>query len=269
MAEVFLAMQRGRSGVRKLTVIKRLRAGMGNDPHFERLFLNEARLAARLNHPNVVQTFEVGVDGSVHFIAMEYLAGQPLNKVLSHAAKHPDAFPLAVRLQLVSDCLAGLDYAHALPDFDGRPLGIVHRDISPHNVFVTYDGVTKVVDFGIAKTTEAPQFAEMSTAGGLKGKIRYKAPEQLRGEGITTATDVYALGVVLRELCGPDVGLPPDLRNIIAVATRTEPERRYPDARSLAEDLERLLQDQPVQATPEAVWLATGHDGDRAAESTQ
>ena len=122
MAEVFLALQRGPSGFQKLIVVKRLREGMGNDPHFERMFLNEARLAARLSHPNVVQTFEVGVEGRVHFIAMEYLAGQPLNRVLQHAAKHPDAFPLAVRLQIVSDCLAGLDYAHSMTGFDGTPL---------------------------------------------------------------------------------------------------------------------------------------------------
>jgi eukaryotic-like serine/threonine-protein kinase len=199
MAEVFLAMQRGPAGFQKLIVVKRLRGGMGNDPHFERMFLNEARLAARLNHPNVVQTFEVGVDGNVHFIAMEYLAGQPLNKVLAHASKNRQAFPLMMRLQLVSDCLAGLDYAHGLTDFDGQPLGIVHRDISPHNVFVTYDGVTKVVDFGIAKTTESPQFAELSTAGSLKGKIRYMAPEQLRGEPVDRRADVFSVGVLLWE----------------------------------------------------------------------
>jgi eukaryotic-like serine/threonine-protein kinase len=199
MAEVFLAMQRGPAGFQKLIVVKRLRGGMGNDPHFERMFLNEARLAARLNHPNVVQTFEVGVDGNVHFIAMEYLAGQPVNKVLAHASKNRQAFPLMVRLQLVSDCLAGLDYAHGLTDFDGQPLGIVHRDISPHNVFVTYDGVTKVVDFGIAKTTESPQFAELSTAGSLKGKIRYMAPEQLRGEPVDRRADVFSVGVLLWE----------------------------------------------------------------------
>lgn len=293
MAEVFLAMQRGPAGFQKLIVIKRLRAGMGNDPHFERLFLNEARLAARLNHPNVVQTFEVGVDGSVHFIAMEYLAGQPVNKLLSHAARNPDAFPLAVRLQLISDCLAGLDYAHSLADFDGRPLGIVHRDISPHNVFVTYDGVTKVVDFGIAKTTESPQFAEMSTTGALKGKIRYMAPEQLRGERLDRRADVFSMGVMLWEAVAnggrmwqdedditvimslsdgitrppeaADPNIDPQLAQVLRRALAGSVDERYRTAEAFRIDLDRYLAriGGPISAREIGAYVQAAFEGDR------
>ena len=293
MAEVFLAMQRGPAGFQKLIVIKRLRANMGNDPHFEKLFLNEARLAARLSHPNVVQTFEVGVDGTVHFIAMEYLAGQPVNKVLAHAARNPDAFPLAVRLQLISDCLAGLDYAHSLADFDGRPLGVVHRDISPHNVFVTYDGVTKVVDFGIAKATESPQFAEMSTTGALKGKIRYMAPEQLRGERLDRRADIFSMGVMLWEAIAnggrmwadedditvimslsdgitkppeaADPHIDPQLANVVRRALAGSVDERYRTAEQFRVELDRYLGriGGPISAREIGAYVQAAFEADR------
>src|SRR5262249_53478889 len=154
MAEVFLAVRSGMEGFHKLVVIKRLRTDLLAQPQgakFRALLLDEARLAARLSHPNIVQTFEVGEQHGQPFLAMEYLDGQPLSHVLSQARRTGRALPMEIALQIVIDALAGLGYAHDLADFDGTPLRIVHRDVSPQNVFWTYDGMIKLVDFGVAK----------------------------------------------------------------------------------------------------------------------
>ncbi|MEO6574831.1 MAG: serine/threonine-protein kinase, partial [Polyangiaceae bacterium] len=147
MADVFLSVARGPMGFNKLAVVKRLRAALADDPQFREMFLDEARLAARLNHPNVVHTYEVGDQDGVYFIAMEYLEGQPLNKVIREAVKRNEVFDQCFCARVISDALAGLNHAHELADYDGRPLNIIHRDISPHNIFVTYAGQVKVVDF--------------------------------------------------------------------------------------------------------------------------
>ena len=151
MAQVFLALASGPAGFNKLVVIKQIRPQFAEDPEFLTMFLDEARLAARLNHPNVVQTNEVGEDGRRFFICMEYLEGQPFNRIL-HAASAPRAaLTLGMQLRILVDALAGLHHAHELCDFDGTPLEVVHRDVTPHNIFITYAGQVKVVDFGIAK----------------------------------------------------------------------------------------------------------------------
>ncbi len=201
-------------------------------------FEQERRLLARLHHPHIAAFIDGGLaEDGTPFIAMALIEGQTL---ATYCRQRGLDWRGCVRL-LIQVCGA---VAHAHLNL------MVHRDLKPGNILVTEEGVPMLLDFGIAKLLDEEGH---DTRTGLRALTPgYAAPEQLRGEGITTATDVYALGVVLRELCGPDVGLPPDLRNIIAVATRTEPERRYPDARSLAEDLERLLQDQPVQATPDS-----------------
>ncbi len=151
MADVYLAVAVGPAGFNKLLVIKRLRQNLTDEPELRAMFLDEARLAARLNHRNVVQTNEVGVTDEKYFIAMEYLDGQPLNRVFARARQEKSEVPLGIALHILCDVLAGLQYAHDLEDYDGSPLHVVHRDISPQNVFVTYDGQTKIVDFGIAR----------------------------------------------------------------------------------------------------------------------
>src|SRR5271154_5552065 len=161
MAEVFLALSRGAMGFDKLAVIKRLRPGLADDKSFRDMFLDEARLAARLNHPNVVHTYEVGEQNGQYFIAMEYLEGQSLNKVIRELVKSNEAIEPEVCARIVSDALAGLHHAHELRDYDGTPLQIIHRDISPHNVFVTYDGQIKLVDFGIDKAALSSQTTEV------------------------------------------------------------------------------------------------------------
>jgi serine/threonine-protein kinase len=207
MADVFLAVARGPAGFNKLVVIKRLKHGISDETEFEGMFMDEARLAARLNHPNVVQTNEVGQAAGHYYLAMEYLEGQPLNRIMTRltraSGKPPEAgvptsaSALPEMLRVVCDSLTGLHYAHELSDYDGTPLKVVHRDVSPHNIFVTYDGVAKVVDFGIAKA--AVRSAYTST-GVVKGKVSYMAPEQALSAPIDRRADIFSMGVILWEL---------------------------------------------------------------------
>jgi serine/threonine-protein kinase len=198
MADVFLAVAHGPMGFNKLVVIKRLRPALAEEPVFRNMFLDEARLAARLNHANVVHTYEVGEHEGIYFIAMEYLEGQSLNKVTKEGVKRGAMLDPALSVRVIADALAGLGYAHELRDYDGRPLDVVHRDVSPQNVFVGYDGHVKLVDFGIAKaellsTTE-------TEAGVLKGKVGYMSPEHALGEPLDARADLFAMGIVLWEM---------------------------------------------------------------------
>ncbi len=194
MANVYLAVARGPSGFNKLVVLKSLRTDISVDPDFMTMFLEEARLAARLNHPHVVQTYEVGEYASRPVIVMEYLEGQTLANVDLRAKAR---LSLALRLRVLIETLEGLHHAHELTDFSGKPLGIVHRDVSPQNVFITFDGHVKVLDFGIAKVVNS----QVQTATGiLKGKVRYMAPEQMLGSlELDRRADIYAVGVMLWE----------------------------------------------------------------------
>ena len=194
MGDVFLTVASGPVGFNKLLVVKRLRESLASDPDFLRMFLNEARLAARLNHPNIVHTYEVGSDGSRHHIAMEYLEGQSLHRLIRRARAN-GALSVQMQLRVLADALAGLHYAHELTDYDGTPLAIVHRDVSPANIFVLYDGQVKLVDFGIAKTANSGE----TKAGIFKGKIQYVSPEQYIGGEIDRRADIYSAGVVLWE----------------------------------------------------------------------
>jgi eukaryotic-like serine/threonine-protein kinase len=193
-AEVFLALSSGPSGFHKLVALKCLPAEAFEQPELVAMFLDEARLAARLNHPNVVHTYEAGVGDDACFIAMEFLEGQSLGR--ARACSGAAAFGCATWARVAADALAGLHYAHELCDYDGSPLGLVHRDVSPHNIFVTYDGQIKLVDFGVAK---AALHRVRTETGAIKGKAGYMAPEQVLGL-VDRRADVYSLGVVLWEL---------------------------------------------------------------------
>src|SRR5262245_54107302 len=153
MADVYLASLSGPQGLgfSKLVVIKRLRPNLIEDPEFVAMLIDEARIAARLNHPNVVQTIEVGQVGDQYFVAMEFLDGQPLHRIVYRIGKQRTGMSLEMQCGILVDVLAGLHHAHELADYDGSPLNVVHRDVTPHNVFVTFDGQVKLVDFGIAK----------------------------------------------------------------------------------------------------------------------
>ncbi len=194
MGHVFLAVVSGPAGFNKLQVVKRLRPDLAGDTESVTMFLDEARLAARLSHPNVVQTNEVGQEGSNYFIAMEYLAGQSLDALARRAKKAEGGMPLDINLRILCDALAGLHYAHELVDFDGSPLGLVHRDVTPHNIFITYDGVSKLLDFGIAKVATAQH---ETRTGMFKGKCAYMPAEQIGGDNIDRRADLFSVGAVL------------------------------------------------------------------------
>ncbi len=192
-ANVSLAVARGPEGFRKLFVIKQLRSLYAQDHDFREMFMTEARLSARLNHPNVVQVYEVFEQGGTPTIAMEYIEGQTLDAVL---ALGEDALPLNLHLRILADVLSGLHYSHELHDLKQKPLEVVHRDVSPHNVMVSYEGVVKVLDFGIAKLAGT---TVVTQAGVVKGKLRYMPPEQIAGEPVDRRADVFAVGVMLWE----------------------------------------------------------------------
>ncbi len=195
MGIVYLALAQGPGGFSKLKVVKRLRPDLAGEPGAVQMFLEEGRLSARLHHPNIVQMNEVGFDGKHYFLEMEYLEGQSLTALTKRAARGEGlALPLAV--YVLAQTLAGLHYAHELADHDGTPLAVVHRDVSPHNILVTYDGRVKVLDFGIAKA--AGSSAETKT-GFLKGKVTYMAPEQVARKALDRRVDLFAVGVMLWE----------------------------------------------------------------------
>ncbi|HVO29892.1 MAG TPA: protein kinase, partial [bacterium] len=197
MAEVFLARQRGLEGFDKLVVLKRILPQLALDADFLRLFQAEARTAAELHHPNIVDVYEVGEDQGTWFIAMEYLHGHDLARVHAAAKLSGHPVPLGPALQMVIDAAQGLHYAHQKKDAAGNPLRIVHRDVSPHNLLVTLDGVTKVVDFGIAR---AEGQIPVTAPGVVRGKIQYMAPEHLAGERLDGRADLFSLGIVLYEM---------------------------------------------------------------------
>ena len=265
MADVFLALSRGPLGFNKLVVVKRLRAALSDEESFLDMFLDEARLAARLNHPNVVHTYEVGEHEGTYFIAMEYLEGQPLNKVIRDLAKRGEELEPPQCARIASDALAGLHHAHELRDYDGTPLRIVHRDVSPHNVFVTYDGQIKLVDFGIAK---AGLSATQTEIGVLQGKVAYMSPEQAMGGQLDRRADLFSMGIVLWELLTrkrlmqgdsaastlhhilnspvPRVSsvvprLDPQLDALVAKALEKDPDQRFQSALEMREALETWI----------------------------
>ncbi|MFY0530171.1 protein kinase domain-containing protein [Archangium gephyra] len=178
-------------------MIKRILPYLSEEPEFVQMFLDEARIAAQLHHPNIVQVFELGKIGESIFIAMEYLEGVDLRRILAEEAKFTAAVPYAVASRICAQVAAGLEYAHNSKGVDGRPLGLIHRDVSPQNVMVNYNGSVKLVDFGIAK---AEAIAERSKPGVIKGKFLYLSPEQVMQERLDHRSDIFALGVMLYEI---------------------------------------------------------------------
>jgi serine/threonine protein kinase len=264
MGIVHLAVVQGLAGFTKLLVVKELRSEFLDDDAFVSMFFDEARVAARLNHPNIVQTIEVGSEGRRHFIAMEYLEGQSLQRVIRRARQQKEPLALGVHLRILVEVLSALDYAHSLAALDGTPLGLVHRDVSPHNVFVTYEGHIKLVDFGIAKVNAM----EETRGGVLKGKTTYMAPEQAACEPVDRRADLFAVGLmlweaivgrrpwegqndvaILRSLLSGSVpqledalpGVDSTLAAIVQQATSADAENRYPNALAMRDDLESYM----------------------------
>lgn len=199
MARLFLAIITGVDGFKRVVVLKEVLPHLSQAPEFTQMFLNEARLAARLDHPNIVRTFELGeIDGN-YFISMEYLPGEDLTRILYRAHKEKHLIPVTVAATIAQNVADALQFAHDLQDDQGSPLGLVHRDVSLGNILVTYHGTTKLADFGIAKATAVA--SEISTRVGVfKGKYAYAAPEQVLGKEVDARTDIFSLGVVLWEM---------------------------------------------------------------------
>ncbi len=199
MAEIFLAKEHGVKGLERAVVIKRILPHLAEQSRFVDMFLQEARIVARLSHPNVVQIFDLGEQRGTYFIAMEYVPGSSFRQLMRKAAKAKIPIPVDVCVDLMAQACAGVHAAHELRDNQGGLLGIVHRDISPHNLMVTTEGHVKLLDFGIAKATEMAM--EMTRTGALKGKVHYMSPEQCRQErDLDRRSDIFALGIVLWEL---------------------------------------------------------------------
>jgi serine/threonine protein kinase len=197
MAEVLLGRTTGIEGFERHVVIKRIRAEQAHDQHYVTMFLDEARLAATLHHVNVVQVNDIGQEDGEYFFAMEYVHGEDVRKLLADVAARDARVPLEHALTIVMAAASGLHYAHEQVGPDRKPLGIVHRDVSPANILIGYDGAVKVVDFGIAK---AAHQSKDTGSGVLKGKATYMSPEQCNVEEVDRRSDVFALGVVLWEL---------------------------------------------------------------------
>ncbi len=261
MGVVHLAMSRGPQGFTKLLVLKIMRRELLGEPELLQMFLEEARISARLAHPNIVHVFEVGEHEGCPCIVMEYLEGQPLSSMLVRAPEKP---PLPLHLCVLAKALAGLHAAHELRDYDGTSLRLVHRDVSPHNVFVLFDGQVKVLDFGIAKAAGS----EIETRTGTpKGKIRYMSPEQLIRDPLDRRADVFSVGVLMWEALArrrmwsemeegevtrallnrkiPPLPLgdeiPVELREMCMRALAPDPTDRYPTAEAFQRDIERYL----------------------------
>ena len=198
MAEIFLASERGLHGLDRVVVIKRILPHLAAHENFVDMFLNEARVIARLNHPNIVQIYELGEQSGKYFIAMEYVPGASFRDIMRKAAKRGIEVPIPVAMGLIIQACAGAHAAHELTDNAGRPIGLVHRDISPHNLMVTGKGHVKLLDFGIAKATEMA--IDNTRTGALKGKVHYMSPEQCEQVPLDRRSDIFALGIVLWEL---------------------------------------------------------------------
>jgi serine/threonine protein kinase/Flp pilus assembly protein TadD len=197
MAELFLAKRRGVEGFEKTVAIKRILPELSWNREFVSMFINEAKIAARLSHPNIVQIFDFGKIDTYYFIAMEYVHGENLREILKRSAERGMKISGEIAASIVARACAGLDHAHRKTDETGRPLRIIHRDVSPQNVLVSYDGDVKVVDFGIAKAAaESPE----ATRGVLKGKLAYLSPEQVSGANLDARSDIFATGLVFYEL---------------------------------------------------------------------
>ena len=265
MAELFLARVAGPQTFEKLVVVKKILPKFADNPRFLQLFLDEAKLAASLSHKNIVSVHDVGGSGSESFFAMEYLHGQDVRSILHRAWKNGEKLPIPHAVQIAKLIADALHYAHEKRRSDGSLLEIVHRDVSPSNVIVSYDGAVKLVDFGVAK---AATRTVKTRTGTLKGKIAYMSPEQARGAQIDRRSDVFSLGIVLWEMVTtsrlfrgendlatlqliinnpikkpteerPDC--PAALERIVLKALSQDPERRYQSANEVARDLEELV----------------------------
>jgi serine/threonine protein kinase/tetratricopeptide (TPR) repeat protein len=304
MAELYLARSSGIEGFEKQVVLKKILPELAQNAEFVERFLDEARLAATLHHSNIAQVYDVGQDGGSYFFAMEYVPGEDLRALLNEVSKRNQTVPLEVAISILIGVCAGLHYAHEKVDSDGKSLGIIHRDVSPSNVVVSWDGTVKVVDFGIAKA--AHRSSETET-GRVRGKFAYMSPEQCRAQPLDRRSDIFSLGVVMFELTTctrlfrgesdfdsmkavvedpiprpsekrPDY--PPELEAVVMKTLARDPAERYATAEELQLALEAFARERKLAVSTVTVarymesmfgqrvstWRETGQDPRAAQE---
>ncbi len=265
MAEIHLAKTKGIAGFEKYVALKMIHPNFAEDEQFIQMLVDEAKIAVQLTHGNIAQTFDLGRVGETYYITMEYVDGSDLYRILRKGSETDFEMPLDVCAFIAKEIASALDHAHRKKDHTGRPLGIVHRDVSPQNVLISYSGEVKLVDFGIAKATMK---ARQTAAGVIKGKYYYMSPEQAWGDAIDHRSDIFSAGIVLYEMMVGQMlyleedlhklldmarkaeidppsklrkGIPPQLEKIVMHALQRMPGERYQSAGDLATDLERFL----------------------------
>lgn len=266
MAVVWAARMKGTRGFQKIVAIKTMRPEMVEDPQFEQMFLDEAALASRIRHPHVVEILDLGEENDVLYIVMEWIDGEPLHVIMKEATSK-GGIPLPISVRIAMQVCAGLHAAHELKDDSGKLVGLVHRDVSPQNVLVTWDGVAKVVDFGVAKAVG--RGAGETVAGQVKGKVAWMAPEQARGSAIDRRSDIFAIGSLLytmttgrhpfrrdnelatmMNICSDErvfrpgklvPGYPPQLEKALMQALEKDPAKRFPSANDMLKALDHAL----------------------------
>jgi eukaryotic-like serine/threonine-protein kinase len=282
MATVHRAKKRGIEGFQRIVALKRLLSHLAEDESFVKSFIREARLASYLQHANIIQIYDLGLEGRVYFIAMEFVHGYDLRKLLKQTAYATGPMPVSMMLALTRQLCDALDYAHSRTDDSGEPLGIVHRDISPSNLLVSADGHLKVIDFGIAKATTA---SLRTHSGRVKGKFSYMAPESIRGQPLDHRSDIFSVGIVAYEMLTAqplfaarseydtlrkitqlpleppsryNPHCPPDLDDIVLTALSRSPDQRWQSAGAMMRALDTVAKRLSLQATNRdiAEWVA-------------
>ena len=284
MAEVYLATHGQLAGFETPVVIKRILPRLANTPEFIKMFLDEARIASLLRHPNIASILEVSKESDEYFLAMELVQGEPLSKILGSLYSKQVKMPPALAAFIASQVAAGLYHAHTSCDALGQPLHVVHRDISPQNILVTYDGAVKIIDFGIARAK-----GRLTQTGekGTKGKLSYMSPEQARGEMVDNRSDIFSLGIVLWEMVTgvrlfrcedasasvdailteipPRLGdftfVSPFLETIVAQALAKNPQQRFSTALALETLLQRYVAEEGPAGTAELRRFMRQHFG--------
>ncbi len=265
MAEIYKAKMEGVEGFQKLVAIKRILPQFSHNKDFTTMFIDEAKVAAQLSHRNIIHIYDLGKIENSYFIAMEYMEGTDLRKIMHSAKEKGEKIPIPIALFIASQVASALDYAHNKKDHNGKPLNIVHRDVSPQNILISKDGEIKICDFGIAK---AASKASHTRAGSLKGKLQYMSPEQAWGRQIDYKSDIFSLGVVLYEMLTgkhlfegdselsilekvrhPKVeplskfikDCPVELEKLLEKALKENPDERYSEANLMKKDIEEIL----------------------------
>jgi serine/threonine protein kinase len=267
MAEVFKAMRSGVEGFEKVVAVKRILPHLSDNKEFVDMFINEAKMVAGLTHPNIVQIFDLGKIDKTYYIAMEYVHGRDLRSIMKRAKERGIRIPMDLSVLMVGDICSALEYAHRKKDNRGRPLRIVHRDVSPQNMLISFEGDVKLTDFGIAK---AASRATTTDRGALRGKLLYMSPEQANGKNMDCRSDVFSLGITFYEMITDqrpflasseksilemvrecklvpasaiNTRIPPRLDKIIMRSLARDPDDRYQDASDMYKDLERFLRE--------------------------